>query len=74
MRRTRILLGMFVLALSLSFVTTSCMVVDESEVLRGWIDGVLENMTPTVSVTDVKMIVDRRSHGIVRRSSRHRFE
>ena len=58
MIRARMLLGMFVLAVSLSFVTTSCMVVDEFEVLRGSIDGVLENMTPTISVTDVKMIVD----------------
>jgi rhodanese-related sulfurtransferase len=58
MKRARILFGMIVLAVSLSFMTSSCMVVDEFEVLRGLIDGVIENLTPTINVTDVKMIID----------------
>jgi len=58
MKRARKLFGMIVLAVCLSFMTSSCMVVDEFEVLRGLIDGVLENLSPVKSVTDVKMIID----------------
>jgi rhodanese-related sulfurtransferase len=49
---------MVALLACMSFVTVSCCKVDEFEKLRSHIDTVLQTLTPTKTVTDVKQIID----------------
>ena len=58
-KKIRLSWMMVVMLACMSFVTVSCQPkVDEFEALRSHIDTVLQTLTPTKSVTDVKQIID----------------
>ena len=56
--KNRLPLCSLLLILLISFVAGGCQKANEFELLRTHADEVLQNMTPTKSVTDVKQIVD----------------